>query len=423
MLEDTCINVKMPVRKGNRYEVAFVVPSALNSYFKVKSFWIECPDAGEVPDSIVLVPAVANLLPFAWVFNFSLEVPCLDASFFEAIPKIKQGYIDMLPKLKLGGRLSVKKVVSTAADSPNNHYGSPLLLFSGGADAWCTFVRHVDEKPRLVSIWGADISCSNDSGWERVDNHSCSVAKMFGDDYSYVKSNLKEMINYRQLDNSPILKEAGYAWWHDIQHGIGLLSLTAPLGYATNACRVYIASSNTEKDKGNYVCASDPTIDNLFVAGHLHGVHDAYEFTRQGKLDEIVRYAEKSLKQINLRVCYHVETGRNCCRCEKCARTILEILAAGGNPEDFGFEYSPWQFNILMWRMRYVFRLTYPFYYHDIAEAVRSRGITLPSSARWILSDDIDRICDNKFKRSWGRFHKFGANLYHSIRDYNKKLR
>lgn len=423
MSKDSRIRVGAPKYNGKRYEISFTVPVALRSYFKTESFWFECPDAGRVSDSIALVPVVANLLPFAWVFDCSLEVPCLDAAFVEAVPKIKQGYVDMLPNVTLGGCLNAHEVVSCETDLSSDCCGSPLLLFSGGADAWCTFVRHVDERPHLVSIWGADIGCSNVSGWVLVDGHSNSVAKAFDVDYSYIKSNFKEMIDYRKLDKSPIMKKAGYAWWHDVQHGIGLLSLAAPLGSAKNARRIYIASSNTEKDKGSYVCASDPTIDNLFVAGQLRGYHDAYELTRQGKIDEIVRYAASSSRQVNMRVCYHVETGRNCCHCEKCARTILEILAASGNPRDFGFDYSPGQFNLLMWRMRHIFRLTYPFYYHDIAEAVRERGIELPPSARWVLSDDIDRICDNKFKRGWERFHKFGANIYHSIRGRVKDSR
>lgn len=405
------IYVGRPICENGRYIIPFKLPQELYPYFREHSFWFECPDAGEVPGSIAAVPAVANLIPFAWVFDCVLQIETLDRSFYEAIPKIKQGYIDMLPRLSLGGKLKVGNLVDNNIEA----CGRPLLLFSGGVDAWCTLVRHVDERPRLVSIWGADIRSNNVAGWSQVDSHSRAVADSLDIAYSYVRSNLREMISYRPLENATLLKKAGYAWWHDIQHGIGLLSLTAPLGYSEKSRCVYIASSNTEKDRGSYVCASDPTIDNYFASGSLVGVHDAYELTRQGKIDEIVRYAAGALRQINMRVCYHVETGRNCCRCEKCARTILEILAAGGDPRDFGFGYSPGQFDLLMWRMKHFFRLTYPFYYHDIAEAVRARGIELPPSARWVLSGNIDLICDNKFKRGWERFHRLGSDIYHKL--------
>lgn len=95
----------------------------------------------------------------------------------------------------------------------------------------------------------------------------------------------------------------------------------------------------------------------------------------------------------------------------------MEILTSGGNPREFGFNYTSLQFAILMWRMEHVFRLVYPEFYYDIAAAVRDRGITLPVTARWVPSDDLASVCDNKFKRNWERFHAFGANLYHGIKD------
>lgn len=411
-MSERVISIGKPVYNNDRCEVAFELPPDLRPFFRTTSFWFECPDAGEVPESIAIIPAVANLIPFAWVFGCELEVASLDKAFYDSIPEIKLGYINMLPKLQIGGTLKVGTVV---CNSGNPATGRPLLLFSGGVDAWCSFVHHVDERPHLVSIWGSDIPTDNDLGWDVVDRHSKTVAESFNLSYSHVRSNLREMIDYRVLDSSPEMTEAGYKWWHELQHGIGLLSLAAPLGYATGAPIVYIASSFTARDKGTYVCASDPTIDNHFAVGSLRAIHDGYELTRQDKVDSIVRYAQAGNKSLQLRVCYHVSSGRNCCRCEKCARTILEILAAGGRPEQFGLDCPPWKFNILMWRMKHVFRLTYPMFYYEVAAAVRERNIKLPKSAEWVLSDNLDEVCDNDFKRAWERFHNFGAGLYYKL--------
>lgn len=38
-----------------------------------------------------------------------------------------------------------------------------------------------------------------------------------------------------------------------------------------------------------------------------------------------------------LRICWESTGGKNCCLCEKCIRTILEIYIEGGNPAQFGF--------------------------------------------------------------------------------------
>ena len=407
------ILLSAPVLHNGRYTVQFTVPDRLKPFFRSDEFWFECPDAGEVPESIAVVPAVANLLPFAWVFGCELTVSAIDKDFFEAVPEIKSGYDDMVVGLALNGAFYADEVVDNSCTIEG---GSPLSLFSGGVDAWCTLARHSSEKPHLVTVWGADVDCSNESGWKVVDEHSSSVAIDYDLDYSYVRSNFRDMIAYRVLDASSIMASNDYRWWYNLQHGIGIIGLAAPLAYACGAPRIYIASSNTEMDKP-YVCASDPTIDNHFAVAGCRAVHDGYELSRQGKVDAIVRYAKEAAAKVSLRVCYHVQSGRNCCRCEKCARTILEILAAGGVPKDFGFDYAPWQFDILMWRMRNVFRMTKPFYYHDIADAARGNGVTLPRSANWLYSDDLDAICDNGFKRGWEKFHRIGANLYHGIDD------
>lgn len=414
------ISIGRPVLDGCRYSIPFSVPEKLNSFFRSDEFWFECPDAGEVPESIAVIPAVANLLPFAWVFDCELRVDSIDKTFYEAVPDIKRGYENMACDLILNGSFSVNRVVDNHCDGEN---GSPLSLFSGGVDAWCTLARHSDEKPHLVTVWGADVDCENPSGWKKVDEHSASVSSGYGLSYSYVRSNFRNFINYRILDASPTMAACDYHWWYNLQHGIGIIGLAAPLAYACKAPRIYIASSNTEMDKP-YVCASDPTIDNYFAVADCRAFHDGYELTRQDKVDTIVQYAKSVAARVSLRVCYHVQSGKNCCRCEKCARTILEILSSGGNPREFGFTYSSLQFAVLMWRMEHVFRLVYPEFYYDIAAAVRERGITLPVTARWVLSDDLASICDNKFKRNWERFHAFGANLYHGIKDQiNSKKR
>ena len=81
------IRVDAPISNGKRYEFPFSVPDALRSCFKSESFWFECPDAGRVSGGIALAPAVANFLPFSWVFDCSLKVPCLDAAFVEVVSK------------------------------------------------------------------------------------------------------------------------------------------------------------------------------------------------------------------------------------------------------------------------------------------------------------------------------------------------
>ena len=41
-----------------------------------------------------------------------------------------------------------------------------------------------------------------------------------------------------------------------------------------------------------------------------------------------------------MRVCWQSLDGDNCSMCEKCTRTMLELLSHGENPKDYNFQYD-----------------------------------------------------------------------------------
>lgn len=103
---------------------------------------------------------------------------------------------------------------------------------------------------------------------------------------------------------------------------------------------VYFASSFTAADKGKITCASDPTIDNFVKFAGSCVVHDGYEFSRQDKVHNIVEFSNKNGIKVPLRVCWKSTGGKNCCQCEKCWRTILELIAEGASAENYDLNYN-----------------------------------------------------------------------------------
>ena len=79
---------------------------------------------------------------------------------------------------------------------------------------------------------------------------------------------------------------------------------------------------------------SNPVTDHLFSSNSFRILHDGAAYIRREKIREISKWPE-ALKF--LRVCYEgVEHDRNCCKCEKCIRTILSFRVMGLNlPECF----------------------------------------------------------------------------------------
>lgn len=288
-----------------------------------------------VPNSILIIPLICNILPISWIFDLKIELDELDEDFYNCIKYIKKGYQMMFPSIKMLGNIKVDKLVK-------NEYipEKSGALFSGGVDAFNTLVQHIEEKPVLLTVWGADIKLDDLEGWDRVKQHHIKAAKQFDLINSFVKSNLRTFYEYEVLSKY-VRKYVDDEWWHGFQHGIALLGLMAPVAYVMKFSNIYIASSFTAAYKGKYTCASDPTIDNYLKFASCGVIHDGYEFNRQDKIRNICNYFEKSkVKNIPVRVCWQSNGGENCCKCEKCVRTILGILAEKNNPNKFGFDFD-----------------------------------------------------------------------------------
>ena len=290
-------------------------------------------DITKVPNSIISIPVLCNLLPIMWINNLTIIVDELDSNFFNNIDNIKSGYEKMYPNIEFKGNLIVNKIVENKFNKRNC-----CVMFSGGVDAFNTLISHVNEKPDIITIFGADIDLNDKKGIDSVRKSNENIAKKFNLNYNDIFSNFRTVINYNEVNL--IVKKFNYEWWHDFQHGIALLGLTAPVSYVNNYSTVYIASSFTSSEIGNYTCASDPTIDNYFCAASSKTIHDGYEFNRQDKIHNICKYIKATNESIFLRVCWQSKGGKNCCSCEKCYRTILAIVAENCNPIHYGFKIT-----------------------------------------------------------------------------------
>lgn len=304
-----------------------------------KEFFIEySEDISAVPQSIAVIPFLCNILPVVWVMGAEIFIPELDKNFYEHVDEIKRGYIEMYPKMNFGGKLTVEKIVDNGANFLNSDKAA--AFFSGGVDSFSTLINHIDERPTLLTLWGSDVKLQDFKGWERVKNHAVKTAEQFKCKNLFIKS------SFRQFLNEGILSQVVYplandGWWHGFQHGIGIISHAAPYIYCNKISKIYFASSFTERYKGMYTCASDPSIDNYLHVGECQTIHDGYNFDRQDKIHIICEYRRKTNEKINLHVCWISDGGQNCCQCEKCYRTICAILAESENPENYGFTYSP----------------------------------------------------------------------------------
>ena len=332
------IKVSRIIKQNNVIIYDFQVSEGLKDFFSGKVFRVEYPENIEnVPDSIAVIPFVCNVLPIVWLTDSKLVLDEIDQAFYECIPNVKNGYEAMFPESHFGGELIVLHVTKCDKDADEKC----AAFYSGGVDSMQTLLSHVAEKPALISVWGSDVSYDNKEGWELVKQ----VIQEAAQEYFLPEVTIKS--TFRAFDREDILDQAFCeqlkdGWWHGIKHGIGLLGHVAPYAYLHGLSTMYIASSNCPAD-GEVRCASHPSIDNKVRFAECQIVHDGFQFNRQEKIRNIVKYNKTSGKEkiLHLHVCWETQTGDNCCICEKCYRTMVGLLAEQADPMDYGFKYFP----------------------------------------------------------------------------------
>lgn len=338
-----------------------------------------------------MIPLLANVLPIAWLYDAEIVVSQCDQTFYDSVPEFKTGYEQMYPMIDFRGRLTVAHLEKNAWEPT----GGNAAFFSGGVDAFNTLVRHYDEKPVLLTVWGADVAVDNTDGWNVVVGHLKQTSWDYNVGYVTIKSNLRTFLNESVLERKVRSMGSGDGWWHGFHHGLGINSHVAPIAWVKKLATIYFASSFTAADKGKVTCASDPTIDDHVRFGSARISHDGYEFTRQMKVHNITDFVKKTGKPVQLRVCWRSTDGANCCKCEKCWRTILAIYAEGFDPHQFGFEYSEEQLRVLAHSMRSgKDPLFGPLRYAAIQNSMKAncnRG-DVPAPIRWFYDADLGHL-------------------------------
>lgn len=410
----------------NNIEINYKAEGTIRKYFyHPMIFRMEYSiNVEKVPLSIAVIPFITNVLPIIWLTDSTLEIEELDKDFYECIESLKKGYSDMYPMFLFKGKILVKEIIKNAS----HHLNKTATFFSGGVDAFSTLISHIKEKPDLFTLWGADVLYANKQGWHNVENHIKSTAQNLSLNFIYARTNFRCFLKEESLNK--LIKRSGDSWWHGFQHGIGLIGHAAPLAYINRISHIYIASTYTIKDKGKITCASDPTIDNYVAFDNCKVTHDQYEFSRQDKLTNICDFVKNNRHKIELRVCYQSHNGYNCCKCEKCYRTIFGLIAEMCNPADFGFKYTENEFKEIVKNIRE--RLVISKFCIPLWQDIQSRFIQNAEfwhnnkDIQWILSTDFNKINSLPRKRIKLMVHKTKIAIkyfihWENIRSFIKK--
>ena len=421
------IELKQIKKKEGGVCYNFDCSESLNKYFTEIDFCITYPESIEiVPDGVLAIPFVTNTLQIAWLADCELIIPELDRDFYESIPKFLEGFKKMYPEATFAGKLTVGKITDCKPQSS----GESATLFSGGLDATTTLLRHIDENPHLISIWGSDVDYDNETGWHVVEGRLRETAEQYKLPLVVIRSRFRQFDNVVSLtaDFQEVLQTS---WWYGVKHGIGLIGHVAPYAWLHGLNMVYIASSNCPED-GVVRCASDPTIDSNVEFCGSKVFHDAFELNRQKKTNYIAQYHRRHPEQkIYLHVCWKSESGSNCCSCEKCYRTMVGLWICGEEPADFGFHYEKKIFEriyqLIALREEHIPAYSWTYMKNDLIEKWDElKEKPYRKYLKWMLNFDFfhpeENECRKKYKATW-RFKRKIVDRYPRLYKIYIKLR
>ena len=186
--------------------------------------------------------------------------------------------------------------------------GLTATFFTGGVDSFYTLLKNQEEIDALVYVHGFDAKLDDMPLRRQVSEMLHAVGRHFGKEVIELETNLHDFSNGR----------AGWGQYHGAALAFVALSLKELLR------EIYIPSSLPYDDLRPW--GSSPLLDPLWSTGSLQLVHDGCEANR---LQKVRRVSSDSFAMEWLRVCWkNPDSVYNCGRCEKCVRTMIQLLAA-----------------------------------------------------------------------------------------------
>jgi len=401
-----CVSIDRVTVDGRTLTTDFSATGRVERFFAEDSFRFEYPRTiDDVPEEILVVPALAQVCPVAWACGAAVAVESVDPEFLVALHRVRESLKGLYPAFMEGGEIHCERTPAPAGCQPRATIGRPpedaslqassALLFSGGVDSLASYIRHRDEAPLLVSIQGWVLA--EGERWERASQHISRFADRHGCETAFLRSNMLSVLDTVLL-NAQYKPHIGGSWYSAVGHGLGLLGLCAPLCFERGIDTIHIAA--THSDSFEEPWGSHPTIDNNVRWSGTAANHDGYDMTRQDKIESIAGFIREADPDLQIRTCTD-ESGRggNCNACEKCYRTIVGLVIAGIDPTDHGYEVTAETFPDIRDGLesgRWILAADERFMWEDLqAAAPQTSPLAFPGADdffAWLADADIDTL-------------------------------
>jgi hypothetical protein len=315
----------------------------LNKYVDDNNFFSKYDVKIVNNQSILDIPALSIILPFAWIMDADVHVKKLDKTFYESMVGLKQEYEKLYPRAPFNTKLIVEELVENDCIPDKT-----ALLFSGGLDSTYSFYVNNKKKPRLVMIFGvADISTSNLSFQELLKQKYSDFASQENVKINFIRTNALKILDKKRIDHLwwkfKGLHQGDF--WGGIGYALGHICQVAPL--SINRFNHLLVAASRENSNLKSIRAQ-PHASSHITDEKIKWANLQVSYDGSINRPEKIKILKKCLhnKRIQLRVCWsrpeHFPSSDdiNCSKCEKCLRTIVSLLIEGANPNEYGFSVN-----------------------------------------------------------------------------------
>lgn len=366
--------------------------------------------------SVLAIPITLYLLPITYFYNVELILPCMDKTLYENLSEIYNAYSKIYGPFKDEWRGKVSPVKIEQNNALQSKY-EKVVFFSGGVDACSAGINNPGEKTVLISVPSIELSAKNEGA---LRNEKFNLIRNFSENirsrWILVSNNFNERIfndeNIQVALSKKLFSSAfKFDGWPGIKY-LGNLCSAVPIAYAIGIKEFIMGSTFEQEEENCYISydGANPVLsDSIKFVNMYFAEQDELHTRRSQKVRNIISWCKKQGHNIKLWACFN-DNSSQCGICAKCIRTQLNILCAGENPLNWGFEnFTEEKFSHLLRTYKYYERNAC--WIWDIVDSIDT-SIIYP-----YCNKVIHWLKDIGYKKYFQR-----SSILHSIRKMSKRM-
>lgn len=324
------------------HTISYHINQALHDQYLREDLYISYPNDIHLQGldyTILTMPLIMNTIAIVWISGENYTIPAMDENLYYSLETVHEIFRRFYPSTSLNGNLIPEKLVTNRVSSTQKSARGYALPFSHGLDSLCTSLRHRNIPQLLITVRGMPDTPLKfaENNWNQTQKIINHFAKIHGHKTAYITSNFHEFFNWRTLCKiSPEITH----WRICMVESLGWMGLAAPILIEKEYTHFVLPANDDWKSV--HPGAGCPLVDENVTFAGIINTCDGFDIPRLKKNKIIADICNKhALEKPFSMICEEILKDRkNCCKCQKCAASILSLLLIQEDPYDHGFEIN-----------------------------------------------------------------------------------